>query len=61
MVPSRRLAFPNGCATSTKGIIVFALLALLAVTAVAAVVMAVVETARDGYGRIPEREYPRAI
>lgn|GEM_PF-3661488 len=39
----------------------FALLALLAVTAVAAVVMAVVETARDGYGRIPEREYPRAI
>ncbi|WP_353807919.1 hypothetical protein [Agromyces sp. SYSU T00194] len=39
----------------------FAFLALLAVSAGAAVVMAVVETARDGYRRVPEREYPRAI
>lgn len=42
-----------------KGTLVFVFLALLGVVAVASIVFALVEVARDGYHRVPERNLVR--
>jgi hypothetical protein len=44
-----------------KGPTMFVLLALLAATAVAAIAGAISLTVTDGYGRMPQRSYARAI
>jgi hypothetical protein len=42
-----------------KGTLVFAFMALLGLIAVASIVFALVEVAKDGYGRIEERKLVR--
>ena len=54
------MALPSvGTSTLLKGTLVFVFLALLGVIAVASIVFALVEVARDGYHRVPERNLVR--
>lgn len=60
MCRTRAMALPSvGTPTLLKGTLVFVFLALLGVIAVASIVFALVEVARDGYHRVPERNLVR--